>query len=148
MPTPPLSDAQKREALEAVAEHGSIAAAARALGIPENTFRHRFHLARRDPAISGAMQAVNTGLVPSVAWIKTKATDDAPGYSVMLRPGPEAPEAVAERIAARMKGIPAAPMIERPKQASADLMNFLPVFRSVREITGRHARCDCPCPAR
>ena len=127
MPTPPLSDDAKRAALEAVDQHGSIAAAARALNIPENTFRYRVQMARRDPAILGAMQAVNTGLVPSVTWIKTKATKDAPGYSVMLRPGPEPPEAVAERVRSALEGMKAVPEIPAPHYVEDDLCTLYPI---------------------
>lgn len=44
----PLSDELKREALEAWAEHGSISAAARAMGMSRQTLQHRVALARQD----------------------------------------------------------------------------------------------------
>lgn len=46
MPTPPLKDSLAHEAVAAVEEHGSKAAAARALNIPEATFKHRIRVAQ------------------------------------------------------------------------------------------------------
>jgi hypothetical protein len=43
MPAPPLSLATKREALDAVQQHGSVRAAAEAIGIPIETMRKRHH---------------------------------------------------------------------------------------------------------
>ena len=108
---------------------GSNAAVAREVDVNESTVRKsRQRLAMQDPALQGAMNAIGTGLVPSLAWIKTKATADAPGYSVMLRPPEETPEDIAERIADRMNEIVAAPPVHRPQAVSADLLNMLPIF--------------------
>ena len=108
---------------------GSNNAVARELGVNESTVRKsRSRLAKRDPAMQNAMNAVGTGLVPSLAWIKTKATADAPGYSIMLRPPEETPEDIAERIADRINGITAAPAVQRPAACSSDLLNLLPIF--------------------
>ena len=108
---------------------GSFKAVARELGVNESTVRRSIHNGtRRDPAMQGAMDAVGTGLVPSMAWIKTKATADTPGYSIMLRPPEETPEDVAERIAERMNGIVAAPAIPAPAACADDLLNFLPLY--------------------
>ena len=104
---------------------GSIKATAREVGLNESTVRRGL---QRDEAMQGAMDAVGTGLVPSVAWIKTKATADTPGYSIMLRPPEETPEDIAERIADRMNTIVAAPAVQRPASCSSDLLNLLPIF--------------------
>lgn len=45
MANPGLTDAQLQEALSAVKAHGTISAAARALGLSRNTLQHRYHLA-------------------------------------------------------------------------------------------------------
>jgi hypothetical protein len=114
---------------EAYRRLGSNRAVAREFGVNESTVREaRERLAKRDPAMQGAMDAVGTGLVPSMAWIKTKATADAPGYSIMLRPPEETPEDIAERIADRINGIVAAPVVQRPKACSSSLLNFLPMY--------------------
>jgi hypothetical protein len=44
MSTPPMSLETKRAALDLVAQHGSMAAAARAVGLPEKTFAHRYRM--------------------------------------------------------------------------------------------------------
>jgi hypothetical protein len=108
---------------------GTFKAVARELGVNESTVRRSIHGGKsRDPAMQGAMDAVGTGLIPSLAWIKTKATADAPGYSIMLRPPEETPEDIAERIASRMNNIIAAPAVRRPKACAFDLLNLLPIF--------------------
>jgi hypothetical protein len=99
------------------------------MGVNESTVRRSIHGNKsRDPAMQGAMDAVGTGLIPSMAWIKTKATADTPGYSIMLRPPEETPEDIAERIAGRMNGIIAAPAVPAPATCAADLLNFLPLY--------------------
>lgn len=47
MPTPPLSDEICHEAVEAMASHKGISAAARALGVPRPTLEHRLKIAAR-----------------------------------------------------------------------------------------------------
>lgn len=47
MPQPPLSDEKCQEVINALAEHGSILAAARATGINRSTFEGRLREARR-----------------------------------------------------------------------------------------------------
>lgn len=81
-----------------------------------------------DPAIDDAMKAVGTGLVPSVAWIKTAATDEAPGYSVMLRPAQDGPEDIAERIRAAFDGMEPAQPVVPPEKVMADLCNVFLLF--------------------
>jgi hypothetical protein len=41
-----------------------------------------------DPAIRDSMAAVGTGLVPALAWAKTKF-EDGTSYSVLLKPAAE-----------------------------------------------------------
>jgi len=104
-------------------------AVAREMGVHESTVRESIkRFKARDPAMQGAMNAIGTGMMPSVAWIKTKATADAPGYSVMLRPAEETAEDIAERIANRMNTIVSAPVVHRPKACSSSLLNFLPIY--------------------
>jgi hypothetical protein len=127
MPTPPLSDEDKREAITLFARHGSIKAAAEAAGINYRTMQSRLDKARADPGLAAAMVAARTGLTPSVAWVKTKPTKDAPGYSVMLRPGPEDPEAVAERVRAALEGMKPLPEVPAPEYTDSDLCTLLPI---------------------
>jgi hypothetical protein len=52
MPTPPLTDAQLREVVEAVRQHGSISAASITLGINHSTMSHRWRVAKNRGMIS------------------------------------------------------------------------------------------------
>lgn len=96
---------RQAEAVEALRTHGTTIKAAESMGLSRAGFSGLIVNAKltaaekaelysgaalsvsraRDPAIDGAMQAVGTGLVPAMAWIKTAPTDDAPGYSVLLK---------------------------------------------------------------
>ncbi len=117
---------QQREAVEAYERYGSLKKAADALGIAKSSMHERLRLARLDPAIQGAMASVGTGLVPAMAWIKTKPTDDAPGYSIMLKPQ-EAPEDTAERIRAALEGMEPAEPVVAPEAVMDDLCTVWPV---------------------
>ena len=105
------------EALALREKYGSWAEASRQSGIPRSTIREAAE--RTDPAIREAMSAVGTGMVPSMAWIKTKATKEAPGYSVMLKPQ-ECPDDFLERIKAAFEGMEPAPVVPEPVQVNED----------------------------
>jgi len=113
---------------------GDKAAAAERLGIGFNTFKSRLRLIRIrglddsvDPAIADSMEAVGTGMVPSLAWVKTNPTKDAPGYSVMLKPAAEPPEVTAERVKAALGDIGAIEPIPAPENAHSDLLTLYPI---------------------
>jgi len=107
---------------------GSYVATAKELNVNESTVRRAIKdMQLRDPAMQGAMDAVGTGLVPSLAWIKTKATADAPGYSVMLKPADEPPEATADRIKAALADLDAIKPIAAPAYVEADLCTLYPI---------------------
>jgi hypothetical protein len=90
MPNPGYDPADLAEAVRLVQLHGTVTEASNASGIPRSTLDKRYRTATRDPAMEAAKQAVGTGLEPALAWIKTKPTDDLPGYSVLLKPAKEA----------------------------------------------------------
>lgn len=117
---------RQAEAKEAVELHGSYKAAARAMGIHPTTVKELYEKATRDPAVNEAMDAVGTGLVPSVAWIKTKPTDNAPGYSVMLRPQID-PASLADEIKAALIDLPPADPVSPPEHHDADLLTIYPI---------------------
>lgn len=127
MATPRLSDELKQEALEAIKEHGTISGAARALGLARETYKHRLTLAQTDPAIEASMTAVGTGMVPSLAWVKTPAKDGEPGYSVLLKPQ-EAPEDTLQRIRDAFEGMQPAEPMAPPERVMDDLCNVFPLF--------------------
>lgn len=135
-------------AVEALRKHGNATDAAKELGLTRSGFsglllnagltpeekaqlysgRALSSSSARDPAMLEAMQAVGTGLMPSMAWIKTKPTDDAPGYSVMLRPPEATAEDVAERIRAAFEGMVPAEPIAPPESVMADLCTVYPLM--------------------
>ena len=118
---------RQAEIVAAVERYGSIKGAARALGLHHSTVKEHIQRANRDPAVNEAMQAVGTGLVPTGMWIKHPPKEDAPGYSVYLRPQEEAPEDVAERIRAALEGITPAEPVQVPAQVMADLCSVYPI---------------------
>lgn len=125
-----ITDGQQ-EALDAVQEHGSIRAAARALGQSYSNFHRKYHTAKHkielDPAIQDSMTAVGTGLVPALAWAKTK-NPDGTSYSVLLKPQQETPESMAEMMAAAFEGIEPAPPVTPPENVMADLCSVYPLM--------------------
>ncbi len=153
MPTPPLTDAQCLEAIQAKAEHhNSNMQAAAALGVNINTFRHRVMIGKArgldvDPAIRDSMEAAGTKMVPNLAWIKTKSADGI-SYSVQLKPKTDdEPEDVLERIADRLDNIRPAPAIKRPTQTRSDVRNFIPtsdVHMSVIVANGDYTEANDP----
>lgn len=111
---------------EAYDRLGSVKAVAREFGVHHSTVSASLNGGRRqDPAIQRAMDAVGTGLVPPLAWIKTKATADSPGFSVMVRPQQETPEAIAERVKATLEGMEPAALVPPPEYTDADLCTAL-----------------------
>lgn len=135
------------EAIEALRQHGSAEKAAQSMGLSRQglsgllinaklTAEEKAQLYRgaalsvsraRDPAVDDAMKAVGTGIVPNGMWIKQKPTDDAPGYSVYLKPQEVAPEDVAERIRAALEGMAPAEPVQVPAQVNDDLLTIIPV---------------------
>lgn len=124
-----LTEAQQA-AIDAVQAHGSKKAAAKALGINIKTLYNRLELASRkqdlDPAIADSMHAVNTGLIPALAWAKTK-NPDGTSYSVLLKPNQDAPETLAQRISEALDGIDAIPDIPAPVHPVSGLLTVYPL---------------------
>jgi hypothetical protein len=81
---------QQADALRLIESGMSQRQAAEALGISRAGLRDRLDRAKRniDPAIQASMTAVGTGLVPALAWAKTKF-EDGTSYSVLLKPAAE-----------------------------------------------------------
>jgi len=70
---------------EAFQRLGDNYAVAREFGVNESTVRRARERLKVDPAIQAGMKAIGTDMVPNIAWVKTKATADVPGYSMMLK---------------------------------------------------------------
>ncbi len=117
------------EGIAAYQEHGSMRAAARALGVAESGYRKRMkkHLAQGDPAIAASMRAVGTGMVPALTWAKTKPGEDGLSYSVLLKPEP-VPDDLLYRIREAFEGMEPAPPVDPPENALEDYCNVIPLF--------------------
>ncbi len=94
MPTPPITDAQCLEVVNAKAEHNSVKEAAESLGLHPNTFTNRLNNAKRrglciDGAIKEGMDAIGTKQVPNLLWIKTDSNGNKTYSAAMGRPGGE-----------------------------------------------------------
>lgn len=113
---------------EAYMRLGSIKAVSREFGVSPSTVSDCLNNGKaNDPAMQSAMDAIGTGMTPSVAWIKTKPTADAPGYSVMLRPAGESPEVTADRIKAALVDLDAIKPVPAPTYVEADLCTLYPI---------------------
>ena len=93
---------------EAFDRLGNISAVARDFGVCHRTVTRSLRGKQTDPTIQASMDAVGTGMVPAIAWIKTKGTKDSPGYSLMLKPAADDTDPL-ERIREAFTGLPAAP---------------------------------------
>jgi hypothetical protein len=126
MKTPAQADAQRL-----VATLGSYSAAARELGLNHKTVAERVKRAEKwdhmDPAVKDAMAVIRTAIVPNGMWIKTKPTEDAPGYSVYLRPEHESPESLGETLRAALEGMTPAAVVAPPAYTDADLLTVYPI---------------------
>jgi hypothetical protein len=122
----------REDYVAAFQEHGTVIAAARALGVDEAGFRRRlnsagFDYSKKDidPAIADSMDAVGTGLVPRLAWAKTKS-EDGTSYSVLLKPQ-ELPDDMLARIRDAFVGMKAAKAVPPPVYTESDLLTVYPI---------------------
>ena len=124
-----LTDYQ-RDAWDAVQKHGSIRAAARALGKSYTPIHGAYHAAKRkmelDPAIAESMTAVGTGLIPALAWAKTK-NPDGTSYSVLLKPPVEAVQDQLESIAEAFDSLTSV-AVPPPVTIDGDHMTVYPLY--------------------
>ena len=129
---------KQAEAVAAFKRTGSVAQAAREMGLGERSFKRLLDRAgmtpdartdyRLDPAIKNGMEAIGTRMVPALAWAKVPPKDGEIGYSLMLRPEAEQPEAVAERIREALEGMDAAKPVVAPETVMADLCAVYPLM--------------------
>ena len=132
MANPGLSDELMREAVDLVNQHGNVNEAARAKGMPAETLRNRYSQAKAkglhlDQAIQNSMAAVNTGMVPQLAWAKTEKDANGVAYSVLLKPQ-ELPSDTLERIRDAFEGMKPAKPVRAPASSMADLCTLYPLF--------------------
>lgn len=132
MPTPPLTDAECLAALDAFRRHHkAYQPAADELGLKKTGLEYRIKVGRArgldvDPAIKESMAAVGTGLVPALAWAKTKSKDGT-SYSVLLKPGQDDGESLLDRIREAMSCVEAIPAIPAPDHCDDDLLTLYPI---------------------
>lgn len=131
MPTPAMTRGEAQAALDAFEQAGGNATkAAENQGIPRPTFNSRLRRAREilsiDPAIAESMEAVGTGMVPRLAWAKTK-NPDGTSYSVLLKPE-ELPEDTLVRIREAFEGMQPAEPVTAPERVADDLLTVYPVM--------------------
>lgn len=129
---------RQEQIVEAFKRLGSVAEVSRELGIDRRSIQRILDRAglnaearkqhRIDPAIKSGMQAVGTNMVPALAWAKIPPKDGEIGYSLMLKPEPEPPEAVAERIRAALEGLDAADPVLPPENVMKDLCAVYPLM--------------------
>jgi hypothetical protein len=129
---------RQEEAVEAFKRTGSVTETARELGTNRRDVQRMLDRAgltgdvrekyRVDPAIADSMKAAGTNMVPSLAWVKVQPTEDQPGYSVMLRPDAQPPEAVAERIREALEGLVPSDPVVAPESVMADLCAVYPLM--------------------
>ena len=129
---------RQEEAVEAFKRTGSVTETARELGTNRRDVQRMLDRAgltgdvrekyRVDPAIADSMAAAGTNMVPSLAWVKVQPTEDQPGYSVMLRPDAQPPEAVAERIREALEGLVPSEPVVAPESVMADLCAVYPLM--------------------
>lgn len=137
MPTPPLSDEAKREAIQLWRDHGrSVMAAAKASGLNYYTFRNRLDAAKRDgyaqsPGVASVISKSN--LLPAEAqggWIH--AYDDAGRKIAATRWANEKDAADSEerleRIRAAFEGMTPAAPVSPPERVADDLCNLFPLY--------------------
>jgi hypothetical protein len=124
-----LTDRQK-QVLELQSQGLTQHQIAAQMGISDRNVRRLLDRSKKhlDPAIEAGMRAANTDLVPQLQWVKVPATEDAPGYSVMLKPGQPSIEDMAERIKAAFADMPAADPVPVPEQVMDDLCNVFPFY--------------------
>jgi DNA-binding Lrp family transcriptional regulator len=96
---------EQEDALRLIESGMSQRQAAEALGISRAGLRDRLDRAKRniDPAIQASMTAVGTGLVPALAWAKTKS-EDGTSYSVLLKPAAEDLPSIMEQMRDAFEG--------------------------------------------
>jgi hypothetical protein len=117
------------DALRLIESGMSQRKAAKTLGISRAALRWRIAMAERDidPAIRDSMNAVGTGLVPALAWAKTKS-EDGTSYSVLLKPAVDDLPSIMDQIRDAFEDMKAAPKIVPPAHVVDDLCTVWPLM--------------------
>lgn len=129
MATPPLSQAKMLEALQAYEQVGTYYGAARLIGIPRETLRHRITKAKEagvnlSDGIRNAIAAAK--VTPGEArhgWSKVE-DEDGNNHSVFWKTPEIPPEDYAKAIIDAMQAMPPAPRISPPAKVSENTVNL------------------------
>lgn len=132
MPTPPLSDELAREALQALSEHSTQAAAADALGLNRDTFRSRLKTAQTrglhlSEGIRGAMQ--NARITQGEAqggWIVNVDPETGSRVSTRWKMPEQDTQSLLVQIKEAFSDIPPAPYVAKPEVVKERSVAFLP----------------------
>lgn len=81
---------------------------------------------KHDPAMSAAMQAVGTNLIPRMMWAKTHK-DGSTTYSTLLREEDDAVDLV-QRVKEAFENLPASPMSKAPNVKASDYLTVYPIM--------------------
>jgi hypothetical protein len=124
----PITQDQE-DALRLIESGMSQRKAAKTLGISRAGLRWRLEMAKRDidPAIRDSMAAVGTGLVPALAWAKTKS-ENGTSYSVLLKPAVDDLPSIMDQIRDAFEDMKAAPKITPPAHVVDDLCTVWPLM--------------------
>ena len=122
----------QREALEAYERHGTLRAAAEALGISKTSFEDRLTRARRyKDAPEGQRAAIDASGLDSVAakhgW-RVVQHEDGSRDSVFWKAEDAAPEDIAEKMREAFEGMSAAPLVTPPEQSQPELCTVYPLM--------------------
>jgi len=133
MPTPPRSAELLRSTVELFEEHGTITAAAQAIGVNRTTFRDRLREAQargyhQSEGVREAGQAA--GLKPNEhhsGWRKIYDEEGKHRESVYYKAQQAPPEEIVDRIVQALEGLPAVIATPPPLHADTSLLGLVPV---------------------
>lgn len=122
-----LDGTDPRELFDLVNRSGSIAAAARELGVARETLRDHLHktqdrLEYLSEGVRNAMDSAGVTEVPRSVWLKSKE------YSILVTPEQPAALSPMERLRDVLEGMQPVATISPPASTEADLLNLYPYF--------------------
>lgn len=112
----------REDYLAAYERLGSHRAVARELGVHRTTVKT---MLGTDPAVQQGMDRLGMQVQPGIAWIKTKPTEDEPGYSFMVKL--QADDDLLDRIREAFEELTPAAPVPAPEHCDADLLTVYPV---------------------
>lgn len=128
MPNPGYSEGQLREAIEAVRQHGNVAEAARALGVPDGTLRNRYNAAIRRGLDSDIVHQAPSGhSIKGVSTLYNGAGDIISQWVKTRVDGPSIEETIDILKAAFSEYEPAAIPVPEPAVIDPEIATIFPI---------------------